>query len=443
MREMTKLEVLEQAREYNVKFIRLQFTDIFGVFKNIAVTVEELPKALDGKIFFDSSVIEGRAGSREQEICLMPDPASFVVFPWRPREGAVARLICDIIKPDGTPYECCSRYVLKRAVREANSMGLHMMVGAETEFFLFHPDEKNKPTIDTHDVAGFCDLSPVDLGENARRDMVLTLEEMGFEISSSHHEFSPGQHEISLKCDDALTMSDKLVTFRFVVRTIARRHGLHASFMPKPVNGLNGSALHIYQSLFSGIDNAFYDPAAENGLSEMALHYIGGLLKHVSSFTAITNPLINSYKRLVPGELSPCFAAWSADSRNTVVKVPSNRGDEIRIEMRNPDPACNPYLASAVMLRAGLNGIKNKVSPPPPVSDSIFSTLPAGLPEKDILRLPMNLDQAIQQFKKGELVIETVGRELADKYIKAKEAEWAQFEAYVHPWETDRYLAIF
>lgn len=443
MRNLIKSDVLEKAKEYNVKFIRLQFTDIFGVFKNIAVTVEELPKALEGKIIFDSSVIDGRVDNKEREICLVPDPTTFVIFPWRPREGGVARLICDIRKLDGTPYESCSRSVLKRVIREAESMNLRMMVGAETEFFLFHPDEQNNPTISTHDTAGFCDLSPVDLGENARRDMVLTLEEMGFEITSSHHEFAPGQHEISLKLDDALTMSDKLVTFRFVVRTIARRHGLHASFMPKPINGLSGSALHIYQSLFHELDNAFYDPAGQNQLSETALYYIGGLIKHTSSFTAITNPIINSYKRLVPGDLSPCYVAWSQESRNTVIKVPAYRGDETRVEMRNPDSACNPYLAIAVMLKTGLEGVKNKILPPPPVTDNLFSLLPVKYRPRGISKLPGNLEEAVRLLKQDKLIRETIGEQLAERYILAKDLEWAEFQGYVHPWEIDKYLSIY
>ncbi len=443
MKNLTKLNVLEKAQEYNVKFIRLQFTDIFGVFKNIAVTVEELPKALEGKIVFDSSVIDGAVSNKEREIHLVPDPASFVIFPWRPREGAVARLICDINNLDGTPYECCSRNVLKRVISEAESIGLRMMVGAETEFFLFHTDEQSNPTISTHDTAGFCDLSPVDLGENARRDMVLTLEEMGFEITSSHHEFAPGQHEISLKYDDALAMCDKLVTFRFVVRTIARRHGLHVSFMPKPINGLSGSALHIYQALFRDLENAFYDPQGKNQLSETALLYIGGLLKHACSFAAITNPIVNSYKRLVSGDLTPCYLAWSQESRNTVIKVPANRGGETRVEMRNPDSACNPYLTIAVMLKAGLEGVKNRILPPPPVTDNLFCLTSEERQARGIFRLPRSLEEAVQLLKQDKLVTETIGEVLTQKYISAKELEWSQFQDYVHPWEIDKYLPVF
>ncbi len=443
MRELTKLQVLEQAQEHNVKFIRLQFTDIFGVFKNIAITVEELPKALDGKITFDSSVIDGKAVNTEKEIRLIPDPSSFVIFPWRPREGAVARLICDVANHDGTPYECCSRSVLKKVLNEAGSSGYRMRVGAEVEFFLFHTDDNNNPTTSAHDTAGFCDLSPVDLGENARRDMVLTLEAMGFEISSSHHEFAPGQHEISLKCDDALGICDKLVTFRFVVRTIARRHGLHASFMPKPADGLSGSALHIFQSLFTGDDNAFCDRGQDDGLSDQARYYIAGLLKHAGSFAAITNPLVNSYKRLVPGDLSPCFVAWSAGSRNTIIKIPADKGEETRVEVRNPDPACNPYLAIAVMLKAGLDGISNKIQPPSPVTGNLFCLPPGEQLNLGVTRLPRNLGEALQLLKQDKLIFDTMGEVLADKYITAKELEWSQFENHVHPWEIDRYLAIY
>ncbi len=443
MTALTKYDILAQAEEHNVKFIRLQFTDVFGVFKNIAVTVEELNKALDGELFFDSSVIDGAVSNREKDIYLKPDPNTFVIFPWRPREGAVARLICDIGKPDGTAYECCSRQVLKKALAEADSMGLQMMVGAETEFFLFHKDERNNPTTLTHDTAGFCDLSPVDLGENARRDMVLILEEMGYEISSSHHEFAPGQHEICLKDDDALIMADKLVTFRFVVRTIANRHGLHASFMPKPVNGLSGSGLHINQLLRQNTDNAFFAPQGERQLSETALFYVGGLLKHARAYAAITNPLVNSYKRLIAGDCSPCYVAWAHESRNTMIKIPVTRGDKTRVEMRNPDSACNPYLALAVMLRAGLDGIRNRISPPMPLTDNPFRLSPAECLERGIYRLPANLGEAIQLIKQDELMTATLGSALAEKYVLAKEAEWAEFEKHVHQWENEKYLSVY
>ena len=366
-----------------------------------------------------------------------------MIFPWRPREGAVARLICDVVNPDGSPYECCSRSVLKRVVAEIESEGYRPMVGAESEFYLFHVDEKDKPTTAAHDFAGFCDVSPIDLGENARRDMVLTLEEMGIEISSSHHEFAPGQNEISLKSDDALTMSDKLVTFRFVARTIARRHGLYASFMPKPVNKYNGSALHIYQAFFREFDNVFYDPEGETLLSETVLYYIGGLIRHAHSFAAITNPIINSYKRLVPGAISPGYVAWSSESRNAVVRIHSERGDDTMVEMSNPDSACNPYLAIAVMLKAGLEGVKNKTVPPAAVSDNLYCLTPQERMERGIYQMPRNLFEAVQLMKQDRLVTETVGEILAQKYIEAKETEWAGFESHVHQWELDKYLPIY
>lgn len=443
MRDLTKLEVLELAQEKNVKFIRLQFTDILGALKNIAVTVEELPKALEGRIFFDSSVIDGIFGSRKKEICLLPDPSSFVIFPWRPREGAVARLICDVVNHDGTTYEGCPRNVLKKVAAEAGEMGFRLQVGADAEFFLFQTDEKNYPTLRVHDAAGFCDLSPADLGENARRDMVLTLEEMGIEISSSHHESAPGQHEISLKSCDALQMADNLVTFRFVVRTIARRHGLHASFMPRPINGLNGSGLNIYQALYRDLDNAFFDPAREDSLSETALQYIGGLIRHARSFSCITNPIINSYKRLIPAEFSPCFIAWSKENRNTALRVPMHRENDTGVEMRSPDPAANPYLIIAVMLKAGLDGIRNRIMPPRPVDGDLLTFSADKLARHNVLRFPRSLHEAIGLLPKDKVVLEAIGGYLAERYISAKNFEWSRFENHVHNWEVEEYLTQY
>ncbi|HHW43581.1 MAG TPA: glutamine synthetase, partial [Desulfotomaculum sp.] len=363
MPTLTGEDVLHKAREYNVKFIRLQFTDIFGVFKNIAITVEELPRALEGRVMFDGSVIEGFVRNRESDIYLLPDPSTFVIFPWRPREGAVARLICDILAPQGEPYGACSRAVLKRALARAGRMGLEFRVGAQVEFFLFHTDAQGKPTVVTHDRAGFCDLTPVDLGENARRDMVLTLEEMGFNVSSSHHEIAPGQHEIFLKEDDALAVADTMATFKFVVRTIAQRHGLHASFMPRPLAGCNGSGMHLHQFLWRDGQNAFYDPAGEHGLSELAYRYIAGLIAHAGGLTAIANPLVNSYKRLLPTDLAPVLAAWSEENRSTMIRVPAQREGGTRVVLRSPDPTANPYLVLAVSLAAGLDGIGRGLMP--------------------------------------------------------------------------------
>lgn len=359
---LTKEDVIQMAAEANVKFVRLQFTDIFGVLKNVAITVEQLEKALDGEMMFDGSSIEGFVRIEESDMYLKPDPNTFAVFPWRPREGSVARLICDIYNADGAPFSGCPRNTLKRVLSEAAEMGYTMNVGPEAEFFLFLTDESGRPTTITHDKAGYFDLTPVDLGENARRDMVLTLEELGFEIEASHHEVAPGQHEIDFKYDDALDIADKIMTFKFVVRTIAQRHGLHATFMPKPVFGIAGSGMHMNQSLFKGEQNAFYDPTTPDQLSAEAYYYIGGLIKHAKAIAAIVNPTVNSYKRLVSGYEAPVYIAWSAANRSPLIRIPSKKGMSTRIELRNPDPACNPYLAIAVCLKAGLDGIKIKYS---------------------------------------------------------------------------------
>lgn len=439
--EGAKKEVLEKAKEYRVKFIRLQFTDIFGVLKNIAITVEDLEKVLNGEQMFDSAVIEGDLDHRESDIMFIPDPESFVIFPWRPREGAVARLLCDVSLPDGSPYPGCSRSLLKAALNEAKQSGFTVKVGTEIEFYLFHTDDRGKPTTTTHDIAGYCDLSPVDLGENARRDMVLTLEEMGFEIGSSHHEVGPGQHEIVLKHDDALAAADHIVTFKFVVRTIAQRHGLHASFMPKPLMNRSGSGLHFHQSLFRDGENCFYDPNGQREMSNLFMSYIAGLLKHAKGFTAITNPLVNSYKRLVPSDVVPVYVAWSQHNRNCIIRVPAKRQEGARAEMRNPDPACNPYLALAVMLKAGLAGIKEQMRAPEPVEENIYRLGLHGTGqnlEPDVL--PRDLGQALSEMERDAVVKEALGQHVFHRLITAKRKEWERFQGYVHPWELDEYL---
>ncbi|MBE3588784.1 MAG: type I glutamate--ammonia ligase [Thermoanaerobacteraceae bacterium] len=439
MPTLTGEDVLHKAREYNVKFIRLQFTDIFGVFKNIAITVEELPRALEGRVMFDGSVIEGFVRNRESDIYLLPDPSTFVIFPWRPREGAVARLICDILAPQGEPYGACSRAVLKRVLARAGQMGLEFRVGAQVEFFLFHTDAQGKPTVVTHDRAGYCDLTPVDLGENARRDMVLTLEEMGFNVSSSHHEIAPGQHEIFLKEDDALAVADTMATFKFVVRTIAQRHGLHASFMPRPLAGCNGSGMHLHQFLWRDGQNAFYDPAGEHGLSELAYRYIAGLIAHAGALTAITNPLVNSYKRLLPTDLAPVLAAWSEENRSTMIRVPAQREGGTRVVLRSPDPTANPYLALAVSLAAGLDGIGRGLMPPAPLTEN-------HAPVKELVRrmgLPRNLFEALQALAKDPVIREVLGPQVTGRFLEAKEDEWERYQSQVHQWELDEYLTYF
>ncbi|MBS4026601.1 MAG: type I glutamate--ammonia ligase [Clostridia bacterium] len=440
---LTKEDVLRKAKEYDVKFVRLQFTDIFGVLKNVAITVEQLEKALDGELMFDGSSIHGFVRIEESDMYLRPDPNTFIVFPWRPGNGSVARLICDIYTPEGKPFEGCPRYVLEKVIAEAAELGYSMNVGPEAEFFLFMTDQEGKPTTITHDKAGYFDMTPVDLGENARRDMVLALEQMGYEIEASHHEVAPGQHEIDFKYSDALDTADKIVTFKFVVRTIAQRHGLHATFMPKPIFGINGSGMHCNQSLFLGDKNVFWDASAPMELSDTAMYYLGGLLKHAKAIAAITNPTVNSYKRLVPGYEAPVYLAWSGRNRSPLIRIPAKRGLSTRIEMRNPDPACNPYLALAVMLKAGLDGIKNQIQPPPATDRNIYVMTAAERAEFGIDALPSSLENAIKCLESNDIIKSALGTHVTEKFIEAKKIEWDKYRMQVHQWELDEYLAKF
>ncbi len=443
MAQLTNDDVRHLAKELGVKFIRLQFTDIFGVLKNVSITVEQLDKALNGELMFDGSSIEGFVRIEESDMYLRPDPATFVVFPWRPRDGAVARLICDIYNADGTPFTGDPRYVLKRVIAEAREMGFTMNVGPEAEFFLFHVDSDGRPTTITHDRAGYFDLTPVDLGEDARRDMVLTLEQMGFEIEASHHEVAPGQHEIDFKYADALDTADKVVTFKFVVRTIAQRHGLHASFMPKPIFGIAGSGMHLNQSLMKNGENAFYDPQAPLQLSDTALYYIGGLMKHARAIAAITNPTVNSYKRLVSGYEAPVYIAWSSRNRSPLIRIPAKRGQSTRIELRSPDPSCNPYLALAVCLAAGLDGIKNRILPPPPCDCNIYEMSAREREERGIGCLPESLKEALDELERDEVIKEALGPHVYSRFMEAKRIEWDRYRVQVHPWEIEEYLTKY
>ena len=318
----TKQDVIKIVKEQDVKFIRLQFTDIFGQLKNVAITANQIEKALDNKCMFDGSSIEGFARIEESDMYLYPDPDTFVIFPWKQEEGKVARLICDIYTPDGKPFEGCPRNILKRSLKNAAKLGYTFNVGSELEFFLFLTDEQGKPTTKTHDAAGYFDLAPIDLGESARKEMCLTLEDMGFEIEAAHHEVARGQHERDFKYADALKTADNINTFKLVVKTIAQKHGLHATFMPKPIFGINGSGMHTNQSLFKDGKNAFYDPKDSIGLSKTAYSYIAGIMKHIKSMAAISNPLVNSYKRLVPGYEAPCYVAYGLRNRSTFIRIP-------------------------------------------------------------------------------------------------------------------------
>lgn len=372
MKHYSKEDIMNLVNDEDVEFIRLQFTDMFGSLKNVAITASQLEKALDNKCMFDGSSIEGFVRIEESDMYLYPDLSTLEIFPWRPQQGKVARLICDVYRPSGEPFEGDPRYVLKRAIKEAADMGYIFEVGPECEFFLFHTDENGLPTTVSYEKAGYFDLGPLDLGENARRDMILTLEDMGFVIEASHHEVAPAQHEIDFKYDEALATADNIMTFKLAVKTIAKRHGLHATFMPKPKYGVNGSGMHINMSLSKDGKNIFNDPEGNLGLSKEAYYFIGGIMKHMKGMTAITNPLVNSYKRLVPGYEAPVYIAWSATNRSPLIRIPASRGEGTRIELRCPDPSANPYLALAVCLRAGLDGIANKIMPPESVDCNIL-----------------------------------------------------------------------
>jgi len=440
---LSKQEVLEIAEEKGVEFVHLQFTDIFGILKNVAIPVEQLGKALDGDLMFDGSSIEGFVRIEESDMRLFPDPDTFTVFPWKINGGTVARLICDVYNPDGTPFYGCPRVTLKRVIEEAREMGFSMNVGPEAEFFLFKTAEDGTPTLNTNDQAGYFDLSPVDRGEQARRDMVLALKNMGFEIEASHHEVAPGQHEIDFKYADALKTADNIVTFKFVVRIIAQQHGLHATFMPKPILGINGSGMHMNQSLFRGEENAFYDPNGERQLSETAYYYLGGLIKHAKAVSAVVSPTVNSYKRLVPGYEAPVYIAWSCRNRSPLIRVPERRGIGTRLELRNPDPSCNPYLAIAVMLKAGLDGIKNKIEPPPPVDTNIYELSEEIRKQQGIDSLPENLYEAIKELSKDEVIREALGEHIFKRFMEAKRIEWNSYRMQVTSWELQQYLTKF
>lgn len=436
-------DILRIAKEQNVRFIRLQFTDLLGSIKNVEIPVSQLEKALDNKMMFDGSSIEGYVRIEESDMYLYPDLSTWVIFPWV-TEDRVARLICDVYLPDGRPFPGDPRGILKRALLEANEMGYTAMnVGPEPEFFLFKTDEKGNPTMELNDQGGYFDLAPTDLGENCRREIVLTLEEMGFEIEASHHEVAPGQHEIDFKYADAIKAADQIQTFKLVVKTVARQHGLHATFMPKPLFGVNGSGMHCHQSLFKGNVNAFYDENDKLGLSVTARQYMAGILHHARSFAAITNPTVNSYKRLVPGYEAPCYVAWSASNRSPMVRVPASRGLSTRIEARNPDPAANPYLALAVMLAAGLDGIKNKMQLPPPTDRNIYVMTDEEREEQGIPSLPANLKEALQEMLRNDVIVDSLGEHALYHFFELKEIEWDMYRTQVHQWEREQYMTLY
>ena len=443
MPHYSREDIFRMVEEQNVRFIRLQFTDILGQLKNVTIMSSHLGKALDNLVMFDGSSIEGFVRIEESDMYLYPDLDTFCIFPWNGDEERVARLICDVYTPNGKPFLGDPRYALKRAVEQAKSLGYRFNVGCECEFFLFQTDSHQRPTTQTHDDAGYFDLGPLDQGEAARRDICLTLEAMGYAIEYSHHETARGQHEIDFRYDDALVTADNIMTFKLVVKTIAQRHGLHATFMPKPIFGINGSGMHTNMSLEQGNQNAFFDPNGAEQLSRVAYQFLAGLLEHVKAITAITNPLVNSYKRLVPGYEAPCYIAWSGKNRSPLIRVPAARGASTRLELRCPDPTTNPYLALAVCLGAGLDGMSRDLTPPPSIDLNIYNLDSVQRSDLGIESLPGNLLEAIQALKSNPLVIDLLGSHIFQAYTTAKEREWEQYITQVTNWEIDRYLTLY
>ncbi|WP_010649177.1 type I glutamate--ammonia ligase [Oceanobacillus massiliensis] len=440
----TREAIIQQIKEENVRFIRLQFTDMLGIIKNVEIPLSQLDKALDNKMMFDGSSIEGFVRIEESDMLLYPDLDTFVVFPWTSEKGKVARFICDIYNPDGTPFEGCPRYNLKRNLKKMEELGFDAFnIGTEPEFFLFKLDEKGEPTLELNDHGGYFDLAPTDLGENCRRDIVLELEEMGFEIEASHHEVAPGQHEIDFKYSNAVKHADDIQTFKLVVKTIARKHNLHATFMPKPLFGVNGSGMHTNMSLFKDGKNAFFDESGDLELSGTAYNFLAGILKHATSFTAVTNPTINSYKRLVPGYEAPCYVAWSGSNRSPLIRVPSSRGLSTRIEVRSVDPAANPYMALSVLLAAGLDGVENKLEAPAAIDRNIYVMDKAEREANGIQDLPATLMHALVELQQDEVLVSALGEHLFEHFIEAKEIEWDMFRTTVHPWEREQYLSNY
>lgn len=436
----TKQDIIQLVEEKDVQFIRLQFTDVFGTLKNVAITASQLEKALDNKCMFDGSSIEGFVRIEESDMYLYPDLNTFEILPWRPQHGKVARLMCDVYRPNGVPFEGDSRYVLKKVLKKAVHMGYTFDVGPECEFFLFHTDDNGQPTNITHERASYFDVTPLDLGENARRDIVLTLESMGFEIEASHHEVAPGQHEIDFKYDNALVTADNIMTFKMVVKTIAKRHGLYATFMPKPITDVDGSGMHINMSLEKDGKNAFFDKKDPMGLSQECYQFIAGLIKHAKAMSCICNPLVNSYKRLVPGYEAPVAISWSSINRSPLIRIPASRGASTRIELRSPDPAANPYLVMALCLAAGLDGIENKLTPPDPIGQNMYLLTQEQIAQMHIDVLPSTLGEACDAFEQDDYIKEILGEHISVKYLEAKRKEWHEYCRQVSDWETEEYL---
>lgn len=432
-------DIKKIVKDNDVKLIQLQFVDINGQVKNMGVPAEQIDKVLNNEIMLDGSSIKGFRSIETSDMYFYPDKNSFQILPWTKGTAKSARLICDIYNPDGTPFEGCPRCNLKRVMKEAEKLGFSMNLGPEAEFFLFEKKE-GKITTETHDKAGYYDVGPDDLGENVRADIVAALKEMGFEIEASHHEVADGQHEIDFKYGDILTTADNVTTFRIAVKAIAAQHNLHATFMPKPIFGINGSGMHCNFSLFKDGKNAFLDTKKEYQLSDVALYSIGGVLKHIKNITAITNPTVNSYKRLVPGYEAPVYLAWSLANRSALLRVPAKRGNATRVELRSPDPSCNPYLAFAAILEAALDGIRNKIDPPAPVESNIYRLTTKERKKQKIDALPGSLAEALENLDRSLVAKAALGEHIYSEFLSAKKKEWDSFRTYVSSWEIDRYL---
>lgn len=442
MEHLTEDSVARLVEENDVNFIRLQFTDIMGTLKNVAVTKGRLKKALENRCVFDGSSLDGFARTEESDMCLHPDPDTFALLPWRPSRSGVARLICDVYSPEGAPFEGDPRLILKKQIEKAESMGYTFDVGPECEFFLFHTDDSGYPTTLTYDTAGYFDLGAIDVGGSVRREICLTLEAMGLRVEASHHEVSPGQHEIDLGYETALKAADNIMTFKLAVKAIAESSGLCATFMPKPRPDLSGSGMHVNMSLTRDGKNLFDDPADPHGsgLSETAYRFMAGLLLHAGALTAVCNPTVNSYKRLASGDEAPNRIAWSCCNRSPFLRVPSPRGSGTRIELRSPDPSANPYLLLACCLAAGLDGIERGLVPPPEVDRNVFAMTEKELRERGIGSLPLNLSEALDELERDEVVSGVLGRHALRSFLLAKREEWSDYSRSVTDWEIGNYL---
>lgn len=441
----TKDDIRRIAKEEDVKFLRLMFTDLYGTIKNVEVPISQLDKLLDNKLMFDGSSIDGFVRIEESDMWLYPDLSTWMIFPWGNEHGKVARIICEVYNADRTPFYGDPRNNLIRILDEMKELGFtDFNIGPEPEFFLFKLDpETGKPTTHLNDHGSYFDLAPMDLGENCRRDIVLELEKLGFDVEASHHEVAPGQHEVDFKYADALTACDNIQTFKLVVKTVARKHGLHATFMPKPLERINGSGMHLNMSLFTKDGNAFFDENGQEQLSKEAYYFLGGILKHARNFTALTNSTVNSYKRLVPGYEAPVYVAWSGHNRSPMVRVPVARGASTRLELRSVDPSANPYMAVAAVLAAGLDGLKNKIEPAQPVDRNIYSMTEDERKAAGIVDLPSTLHNALKAMREDEVIKDALGNHLYSNFMEGKRLEWDAYRLEVSQWERDQYLEMY